>query len=117
MIDGFGLPSRESEAQEWFEAAVILIVKDGLDVRLTGGRRGVQADVTAPQRVFGDRDGMRWRGECTFDVAAGVEVTGFEARTPEGALVAQDRVAAERFYTRGTFLLTVQIEWPRLIPV
>lgn len=110
-----GLPTRESEALEWFEAAVMLLVKDGLDVRLTGERRrGV--NVAGTQRVVGDLDETTWRAECTFAVPEGAVVRGFEARTPEGRLVARDRVATEHFFDGGTYRLAVMLEW-RLIPL
>lgn len=125
VIDGLGLPTRESEALEWFEAAVMLLVKDGVDVLLTGRRgAGVQSyrhadtcEVVRPQRIVGDLDGTVWRAECTFDVPRYTEVTGFEARTPEGAMVGRGRVAAERFDDfPGTYRLTVTLEW-RLFPL
>lgn len=110
-----GLPTRESEALEWFEAAVMLLVKDGLDVRLTGERwHGV--DVAESQRVVGELDETTWRAECTFEVPERAVVMGFEARTPEGLVVAGERVAHERFDVAGTYRLTVTLEW-RLFPL
>lgn len=116
-------PRRVEEAGEWFEAAVMLLVKDGLDVVLTGSGRFAQGtvpwdiDITDPQRVVGDLDGTAWSGAHTFDVPGGCEVHGFLARTPEGELVAGDRLVAEKFpASGGTYHLELAIGW-RLIPV
>lgn len=118
-------PRRVEEAAEWFEAAVMLIVKDGLDVELTGHttQRGRAAEparrvVAGPVRVVGDLDGTAWSGEHTFDVPGGCEVHGFQAWTPEGELVARDRLPAEAFpyAPGGTYALSVAIDWT-LIPM
>lgn len=106
-----GLPTRESEALEWIEAAVMLLVKDGLDVRLTGRR------CPGAQRVVGELDELHWRAEHTFLMPKGGTVDGFEARTPEGALVAENPLEPEAFdFGAGSYRLYLELDF-RLIPL
>lgn len=115
-----GLPTRESEAREWIEAAVMLLTKDGVDVVLTGRLMGSTRpdwhgvdNVAGPVRVAGDLDGLRWTAEQSFEVAAvrGVEITGAEVRTPEGMLFARSRLDRQVFPSRGIYHLKLEIDF------
>lgn len=113
-----GLPTRESEAREWIEAAIMLLTKDGVDIVLTGhppwrGMTGgdLRANVAGPLRVMGDLDGLKWSCEPTFDVDKGVEIAGFEARTPEGMLIARNPLHREAFPARGTYRLQLVLDF------
>lgn len=123
-LDPGELPTRESEAAEWFEAAIMLLVKDGLDLQLTGrGQFRMSTiddtvfDVGQPARVVGDLDGTVWTAEHAFDVGKGWNVTGFSAKTPEGSLVAEGPIEREWFPVAGVFRLTVSLQWRPLIPI
>lgn len=104
-------PTRESEAREWIEAAIMLLTKDGLDVALVIVPSGCVSTYTEPQRVIGDLDGLKWNAELTFNVGKGCEIVGFEARTPEEFLVAQGGLHREKFPMAGTYTFMVGIDF------
>lgn len=107
-------PTRESEAREWIEAAIMLLTKDGLDVVLVivpSGCVSTYFRVIEPQRVIGDLDGLKWNAELTFNIEKGCEIVGFEARTPEEFLVAQGSLHREKFPTAGTYTFMIGLDF------
>lgn len=101
-------PTRESEAREWIEAAIMLLTKDGLDVVLTGVGRFT---ITEPQRVIGDLERLKWNAELTFKVGKGCEIVGFEAQTPEGFLLVRGKLHREKFPVAGIYTLKFDIDF------
>jgi hypothetical protein len=102
-------PTREQEALEWILAGVMMLVRDGLMVRLTGYL------MPDPALVVGELEGFHWWAAHTFDIPRGAVLEGFEARTPEGLLVGDGPVRQEDFSKyHATYALRLDLDFSLL---
>ena len=105
-------PTREEEAREWIMAGVMMLVRDGLMVKLIGHW------MPDPALVVGELEGLHWWAAHSFNITRGAVVEGFEARTPEGLLVGVGNLHREDFSQySGTYKLSLDFDFGGLLPL